>query len=291
MNDRLTGKDLIEQQKIREDTVSGIREKYPDVQWPTPILEPIFYGRLDKNLITGRKLILDKKTNTQFDIVSDQYQMIFHEEVLANLLDAIPEEFGDPVIKVNLFKSGARANFTATFPELKQFELKGSATEVEYHLKNSYDRSSFLNYSYGLKELVCSNGLRAFREKEKMSAKHIGRKITSFQLENKIKNSLERISESHKIWLRWSEMKLKEFDVIHFVEALPYSEKEQKTLLALPIINHSNESLNSLKNKSTVWSVMSAGTQMVHEIKSEERKLDIEEKLPGIIQNLVKKAA
>lgn len=287
----MNGNDVIEKQKAREDIVTEVREKYPDINWPSPVLEPIFYGRLDKNPITGRKLILDKNTGNQFDIVSDQYEMIYHEEVLHNLLKAVPDEFGDPKIKVSMFKNGARANFTTTFPDLKQFELKGSATEVEYHLKNSYDRSSFLNYSYGVKELVCSNGLRAFREKERLSAKHIGRKITSFQLGDKIKNSLERISESHKIWLKWSEMKLAEHDVISFVEALPYSKKEQETLLALPILNHENSSLTSLKNKATVWSVMSAGTQMVHEIKSEERKLDIEDKIPGILQNLVRKAA
>ena len=119
----------------------------------------------------------------------------------------------------------------------------------------------------------------------------MGRKITSFQLGNKIKNSLEQISESHKIWLQWSNMKLKEHDVISFVEALPYSEKEQEKLLALPLLNHENKSLLSLKNKATVWSIMSAGTQMVHEIKSEERKLDIEEKIPGILKNLLNKAA
>jgi len=287
----MNGNDLIEKQKAREDIVAEIHSKFPDVKWPKPILEPIFYGRLDKTPVAGRKLMLDKNTNNQFDIVSDQYKLIYHEEVLFNLLNALPEEFGDPTITAKMFKYGARAHFTALFPELNKFEIKGSETNVEYRLKNSYDRSTYLNYSAGAKELVCSNGLRVFKAKEQNGAKHIGRTISTFNLESRLRNSLGDISEAHKLWLQWAEMKLKAVDVISVVENLPYSEKEQETLLALPIINHGNATLKDMKDEATLWSVMSAGTQMVHEIKSEERRFDIEEKLPKIIGNAAVKLA
>lgn len=281
----------LENQKKREDIIVEIHEKYPNTEWPSPILEPIHYGRFEKTEVIGRKLMLDKDTGNQFDIVSNQYELIYHEEVLAKLLSAIPEEFGDPDINIQMFKLGARANFTAVFPELKQFELKGSETNVEYRLKNSYDRSAHLNYSAGLKELVCSNGLRAFREKERNSAKHIGQTISSFQLGDKLKASLDAISMSQQIWLQWADHKLNEVELNHLVEALPYSDNEQAALLELPILNHGKETLTSLKKDATVWSVFSAGTQMVHELKSEERKLDLEEKLPNIIRQQVTKLA
>jgi len=205
---KMNGKDLLEKQKAREDIVTEIHEKYPDVTWPAPVLEPIFYGRLDKRPVDGRKLMLDKNNGNQFDIVSDQYEMVYHEEVLHNLLNALPPEFGDPKIAVQMFKGGARAGFKASFPDMKDFEIKGSETEVEYRLKNSYDRSTHLNYSAGLNELVCTNGLRAFKTKEKGSAKHIGQTISSFQLENRLKASLEDISDAHKLWLQWAETKI-----------------------------------------------------------------------------------
>jgi len=57
------------------------------------------------------------------------------------------------------------------------------------------------------------------------------------------------------------------------------------------LLNHGGESITSLKENTTLWSVMSAGTQFVHEIKSEERKLDLEDKIPGIISNQYSKIA
>lgn len=282
----MTGNDLLEKQKVREDIITEIHEKYADVDWPTPILEPLFYGRLKPQKVNDRKLMLDKKTGNQFDIVSNQYELMQHEEVLYKLINAIPEEFGKPIIKINLFKNGARANFTANFPELKQFKLPNGDSDVEYRLKNSYDRSSYLNYSAGVKELVCSNGLRVFKSKESKGAKHIGNTISSFQLEKRLKNSLETISESHKIWLEWANQKINKLEIQSIVEALPYSDNEQSALMELPLLNHNNSTLTNLMNKSnaTVWSVFSASTQMVQEIKSEERKLNLEETLPNIIR-------
>ena len=287
----MNGQDLLEQEAKREDIVAEIHEKFSNIVWPAPILEPIFYGRLNKTEVAGRKLMLDKSNDTQFDIVSNQYELIYHEEVLKKLLDAVPEEFGDPLVDISMFKQGARANFNVKFPELAQFEIKGSETNVEYNLRNSYDRSAYLNFSAGLDELVCSNGLRVFKEKERMGAKHIGQTISSFQLGDKLKNSLEGISESHKIFLQWAEHKISEIEMNSIVESLPYSEKEQEALVALPLLNHGNASLMTLKEDATIWSVYSAGTQMVHELKSGERKLNIEEKLPVIINEQTIKLA
>jgi len=281
----MTGNEILEKQKMRDDIVAEIHEEYPNKTWPTPVLEPIFFGRFDKQEVLGRKLMLDKNTGNQFDIVSDQYELIYHEEVLHNLLNAIPPEFGEPKVNIRMFKDGARASFSIIFPEMKLYEINGSETQIEYRLKNSYDRSAYLNYSAGLMELICTNGLRAFHSKDNGKAKHIGETISSFALENRLKDSLEDISKSHNLWLQWARKGLSEIESIAMVEALPYSEKEIETLLTLPILNHGSESISTLKNKNTIWSIMSAGTQMVHEIKSEERQLDLEEKIPVAIIN------
>ena len=55
----MNGKDLLEKQKIREDIVQEIHEKFPDIVWPVPILEPIFFGRFDKTPVIDRHLVLD----------------------------------------------------------------------------------------------------------------------------------------------------------------------------------------------------------------------------------------
>ncbi len=279
----MNGKEANELLKKKEAVIEDIRKKYPSINFPEPILEPIFYGRLDKNIIQNRKLILDKKEGTQFDIVSDKYELVHHEEVLYKFLNAIPEEFGEPKLKTSIFKYGARALFEMEFPDIKDFNIKGSPVHPMYRLKNSYDRSSHLSYSAGAMEQVCTNGMMAFKSKDNQSAKHIGSTVSSFDLENKMRSSMKNISDTHKMWLAWAEKKLNEAQIQTVIEKLPYSEKEQEALLSLPLKNHDGKTIKEIGTNTTLWTINSAATQMVHELASEERRYTIEENVPDIL--------
>jgi len=69
------------------------------------------------------------------------------------------------------------------------------------------------------------------------------------------------------------------------VDKLPYSDNQKKEMLSMPLLNHNKESIESLskENKVNLWTINSAATQYLHNIKSEERKLEIETKIPKII--------
>ena len=68
----MNGKEKIEKEAARADIVAEIRELFPDKKFPSPVLEPMYYGRLEKKAVNKRFLVLDKGTGNQFDIVSDE---------------------------------------------------------------------------------------------------------------------------------------------------------------------------------------------------------------------------
>lgn len=289
----MTGEEMMKQIEEMEKIKQNIHAQFPDVDFPDPILEPLYYGRLDKTTVEGRKLVLDKKTGNQFDIVSDQYKVVTHEEILHKLLEGIPEEFGAPKISAKLWYNGARGEFTAVFPEMGKFEVQGSAIDPKVVLKNSYDRSSNLKFDWGAVEQICTNGLRAFVSKSRGSAKHIEGSVSKLELQQKIQTALGSFSEQHGIWLKWAERKLTEIEVKTVIAELPFTEKEQERLFELPLMNHNNMPLMDLKSDMTLWAVNSAATQYAqHHVESIQRRVDLEGKImKGILSGEKKLAA
>lgn len=272
---------------MTSETIQEIRQQFPDIEFPEPVLEPIYYSRLSKTVIKGRKLVLDKNTGAEFDIVSDSYKLLHHEIALKNLLDAIPEEFGKPTIKGLMMRGGARAAFYAEFPEMPNVEVgKGGEGSMRILLRNSYDRSSFVNFSLAIKELVCSNGLCVFKTKQSGRAKHLTGAISKFELSERITEGMEMLSETYKVWDKWAETRVDLDFILESVSELPFSEAEQEKLVMLPLLNHGGVSLQGLGADTTLWSINSAATQFVHHINSEERKMEIEQKVPHIIEKL-----
>jgi len=281
----MNGQTIMEMQAKREENIGRIREQFPAVEFPDPILEPIYFGRFEKNPVLGKKLIMDATTKDQWDVVSDKYTIKYHEEVLDDLLHAIPQEYGKPEFKVKFFQDRARMDITTTFPEARD-EVNGSKIDPMIRLKNSYNRSVRVVFEFGAMELVCTNGLVRFRVKERNTAKHIQGALDRLQLENTINDALTAFSESKEIWKSWAKKQLNTTQVLEVVHKLPFSEKESEALILLPLLNHGKESVKALldKKKATLWAVNSAATQMASkEITSEVRKMDLEGQIAKVI--------
>lgn len=287
-----TGADVIENIEKVEAIRTEIQEQFTEIKFPEPVLEPLYFGRLNKTDVVGKKLILDKNEGTQYDVVSDKYHVVYHEEVVRKLLDSIPEEYGKADTKIKLYKSGARMKIDTLFPEMGEFKVNGSKLDPKIILKNSYDRSLNLAFDFGAEELICTNGLTAFVSKEKGRAKHISGSILNMNLSNTIKTSLDTFSDQHKLWISWAEKELSEIEVKTVIESLPFSEKEKENLMELPLINHSNTSLVGMK-KPTLWAINSSATQYAkHEVKGELRKMELDRNITnGMLAGIKKIAA
>lgn len=273
-----TGKDLIEEEKEAIVGREKLRKQFPKVEFPNPILEPVYYGRLNKTVVANKKLIRDGNSDSQFAIVSDKYKVVYHEDILADLLSAIPEEFGNPEYTISMLSDGARMVVTAKFPEITG-EINDSPINMRIRLQNSYDTSVLVGYSWGADELVCTNGLVAYREKDGAKARHMNGSVSKLQLTNNINASFSNFSEQIGLWQSWAKKQISKTQLTEVLEALPFSETETEKLLDLPLMNHKNKTLASM-NKPSIWAINSAATQYAqHGVTSEKRSIDLEEKI------------
>lgn len=271
----MKGSEFLEIQKEKEARRAGLRKKHKEA-WPSPVMEEIFFGRLDKQFVEGKRLIMDAKTGIQWDVVSDKYQIVHHEDVLASLLESTPKEFGEPEVHLTFWKDGGRFRATATFPDLGDMEVrKGDPVRPKVIFKNSYDRSSYVRMEFGAVQLVCSNGLVAYQTEEEISSRHLG-EVNIVSLSKHIKEKIEKFSEQLGIWQSWAELPLQD-DLVVSAKSMPFTEKEQEKLLVLPLLSNKGRTLRELGKKATVWDLNSAATQFAkHEIKGVQRSFDLE---------------
>jgi hypothetical protein len=292
----MNGEDMILKAKETREVQNEIRSLYPDIVWPEPVLEPVFYGRFDKTQVDNRKLVLDTNTGAQFDIVSDQYELIPHEVATHNLLKALPIEFGKPALKFCMWQDGARFRLEATFPELGQFEVKkGDPVAPRVAQMNSLDRSTFYGTEFGAVELVCTNGLVAYKQRSNTQRRHVFGAEDLSHLTASLSKEIENFSDQMDIWKQWNQLQIGTIEELQLgLGELPFSENEVTKLLELPLINHEGKSLKGLvkEGASTVWALNSAATQYAaHEVHSDQRQFDLERKVAQGVTAIVKKMA
>jgi len=273
-----------EQAKRVREIQLEIRAKFPLLDFPEPVLEPIYYGRFDKNSVTNRLLVMDRNTGSQYDIVSGRYDLIPHEVAVFNTLQAIPEEFGTPKLKFNFWQGGARFRMEATFPDVARLEVKpGDPVEPKIIQTNSLDRSTFYGMEFGAVELVCTNGLVSYRKKGGSSRRHIYGAEDTIDIANGMKKEMENFADQVGIWSRWNEIQIGTIEEAELVISdIPFSEKEQESVLLLPLMNNDNQTVRGLieQGKATLWDVHSAATQFTTwDIHTDHRKFDIESKI------------
>lgn len=288
MKNTLLGADFMKMEEEKTAQRKEIRERFSNITFPDPVLEPIYFGRTIKTQVKNKRLIRDAGTGAQYAVVSDKYHKVHHEDVLRNLISAIPDEFGEPVFDINLINDGALLNAEVTFPEIAS-NINGSDQHLMVRVGNSYDTSRMLNWDWGAKELVCSNGLIAFVKKDSSRARHLQGPITQMELQTRLTKVLDSYSEQNDIWLEWSKRQLNELEFGSIFEELPFSEKERDELMEIPIMNHDNTPLSKVE-KPTVWTINSAATQFAkHNITSEKRSFELEGKIAKSIATNWKK--
>lgn len=277
-----TGKDLLKEENAAIETRLKIREKFASTVFPNPILEPIYFGRLNKTMVDNKKLVRDATSEAQYAVVSNKYKVVHHEDVLKDFIDAIPEEFGKPIFDISMLSDGARMVATAKFPEITDL-IQDSPVNMRIRLQNSYDTSILVGFSWGAEELICSNGLVAYVEWEKSKARHLPGSFSKLQLNTKITASFALFSKQIDLWQSWVKKQISETQMTQVMEALPFSETEVEKLKILPIINHANKTLADMP-KPSIWAIHSVATQYTkHEITSTKRAIDLEEKIAKTI--------
>lgn len=279
----------------REDQVEMIRnniqKQYPEHAWPEPVLEPIFHGRLKKKPIPTRFAVIDiNNDNHFFDVVSDRYHLVTHEEVVHDLLSSVPTEFGDSEVSIKIYGGGARVRADVTFPNLPESigQIKeGDKVNPRVSAYSSLDRSTYHGIITGAEQLVCANGLVSFVAGDMNKRKHIiGSTITPEQFTADVQTFLTEFSQTTDLWRTWANRQLEKTEFKEVMEALPFSEPEIEKILELPLMNNDNKFLKQL-DKVTLWDVSSASTQFAkHVVRGEQRAINLEIQIAAVLHKV-----
>lgn len=285
----MTGQDLMNEENRLEEIREEIHTRFPDVDWPEPVLEPVYYGRIRKTEVKERKAIMNILDGTVWDIVSNDYAMIPHEKALYDILSGLPKEMGEPEVDINLWKDGARFKAHVLFPEVDErygFEVKkGDMVRPRLSVVSSYDRGLQHTIEMGAEQLVCTNGLVMYKATGSARRRHIiGSTMTVERMAKLAESFLVEYSESTELWKKWAEKQLSKLEVDTVLEALPFSEPEKDRIMHLPLMGNDLKSLVELENP-TYWDINSAATQFAkHEVRGMQRSMDLETDIAKIME-------
>ena len=112
------------------------------------------------NLIDGHKAVVNKNDEQQiFSVVSDNYQVVQHEEVIDTIertLENLNLKYDKSVTELN---DGARVRVEMVFPDIEVNIGGGDVSKFRATFDNSYDCSTGLRLDIGAFRLICTNGL------------------------------------------------------------------------------------------------------------------------------------
>jgi len=185
---------------------------------PKAELQPIYRKIGDTYIeISDRRAVVGED-GTVYDIVSDKYKLVQHEQV-KEIVDRIIEEMKLPsVVKMpNVSFNGATFFYNVL---IDRKAIEDDWLDVGFRVTNSYDRSLGVNVTGYIVRLVCTNGLV-------VSERLFGRKIKHMrplvELDYKLlKEAIETVIENVMKVLDVIEMARKEtvsvWEIVHFIE-------------------------------------------------------------------------
>ena len=272
--------------EVERDIVDDVRGRYPDTKFPNVYFSPMWYGRQQKEKVDNWRLIvadcpkydedgtLLELEREIFKPCTDQYKLVRHEMAIHLFEQALADErmdpYGKPEIKVALHNHGRRCYVEALFPECKYEIRPGDKLEPKAGLKNSNDLSLEFCKWFGARQLVCGNGLIAFKINQISNKKHrLNLEVTSEMLG--IPEAMEEFADQIGIWSDWAKRQIKKEEAEVIMEALPFGTRHQEMILALPQAGTGETLQDWLKGASVnAFDMYSIYTQfLTHEIESE----------------------
>ena len=264
--------------EIRKD----VAERYPKITFPNVVLEPLWWGRRPPtNRVTDRFAIVDQTTDVVYNVCTDAYKPIFHEEVihLVEQATAKTPEYGKPEITVNLLQDGGKLRVTAKFPEV-QFDINpkvGDIINPTIYVASSYDLGWKYGGKFGAFRLVCSNGATVGVIFDSFKKRHLN-SLDPNALTETITSGMLKFSEQTDLWKKWVNEQITGPQYEQLWTELPFSAPEKEKIEALPEAATKILLPVAMKaNTLTKWGMFNVVTQYAtHEISSELRRIEIQ---------------
>lgn len=272
---------------MEKSEMAEIRERYPHVYFPNPILEPVWFGKRPNTRVEGTRAIVDQNTGTMYAMCSDQYKIVRYEEIIkmVEVASLSFPEFGKPNIIPVVLQGGAKIVVHCKFPDIK-YEIKvGDLIAPYFSLKSSLDLAWKMIESYSAERLVCTNGMRVGEKISSLKKRHV-LSLNLDEFSEKIKEGMLHFSEQTDMWKKFVDFKVaKELEDVIW-EELPFSKNEKEKIEALVEIE-SQKTIADMRKEDTLslWNLNAVLTQYTtHEIKNEVRRLELEPVIEHVLE-------
>jgi len=274
-----------------DDSKAMLAEVLPQVKFPEVKEMPLCFGEgivhPTKKALVG---ILDGIPNIYAE-PSEKYQLVRHEEMVANTIDYIQSSdlkdlYGNPVFEPKLWGNGSKMKFTVKFPqsELTVTTPQGiSKVSPQISLVNSYDLTKKLQILFEAMQLVCSNGLVALRAIAGIKQKHMSGINLPEQL-GTIHQALSAYPEQCDTWSKLSRVRLSAPEFEDWITGIKvgsvplFGQRYLDDVMNLKMIGTMShpKTLIGHYNQGSVnmWDAHNAITQFItHNVESEDVKL------------------
>lgn len=266
-----------------------IQSRYPKLDFPDPVLEPVWKGKRPTELISGRYAIYNQKDNSFYSFCTDQYKLVHHEEIVKMVEETVKKfpEYGEAIITPRLYKDGAMIAVKATFPDVEFEVRKGDILNPTMDAFSSVDCGKKLLSRQGVFRVICSNGAMIGEILSKYSKRHL-LSVDLEEMEESLKVGMTMFSEQQGLWKRWVETKVSLEKYEKIWEVLPFSTAEREKIEKLPETQTRLLLPDAVqKDNLSVWDLNNVLTQFVtHELKSEERRINIAPKIARVMETI-----
>ena len=263
-----------------------VRDRYPKVYFPQPVLEPVWFGKREKTRIPDTKAIFDQASPSAslgmpavFGICSDQYKVVHYEDIVHMVENSIGKltEYGTIQICPHTYLEGARMRIGIKFPDMKSEIKKVDSIFPKVDIFTSYDLSTKLKGQFGAFQLKCTNGMGVWKTFKQFAKRHLQNLFLN-ELGTNISEGLLIFGDQVNTWKSWAEKQISKDFYETIWEELPFSAAERVKIEALPEIGTGLLLSHAVKaNDLNLWSLNSILTQFAtHEVKSELRRIDLE---------------
>ena len=266
-----------------------IRKRYPNIYFPDPSLEPIWYGRRPEKQVEGKFAIVDQNKENVFGICSEYYRIIPYEDIVSlpeTVFDNIKGKHGNATVTLNTLNNGGKLKILARLLDVP-FEIKkGDIVNPTISIRTSYDLGWKMTCEFGAFRLVCSNGMKVGKVFGKYAKRHLI-SIEPEKITETILNGMELYNQQTDAWKKWAKTKVPEVAYNTIWQALPFSENEKAKVEKLAETG-TQKTLEDKKwrDQISLWDFHSVISQYVtHEVNSDIRRVDLEETVAKVFDN------
>ena len=249
--------------------------------------------------VEGHKAIVNPETGHVYDIVSDKYKLVKHEEVIENVEEVLVKDnqMGAYERSTIFYQKGARMRTTYKFPDVSVPVAKNDYVNPTIEVLNSYDRSIRHIIMLGAFRLICTNGMVVGKKFMQFRKRHMP-DLYLEDVKDALELGLDSLQQQVIIWQQWSIVPLEKPRYEATIKKLDLNKKETVLLLEEPetstkmsierwlALDEMGEGYEKDTEVMTWWVFYNILTQFTtHRIESHNRRMQLEGRIRQVLYN------